>query len=225
MTEEQYKARIAELEAMVAERDAKIERLENPEFPKAATGCGALLYYCDKNNVPHVLFSKRGTAHGEGTGISGGGFFEIKKASPYVPGEAPLRHWQECYRELCEEFRDPGQDEDKNDTFEQVMAKATLFTSMVPVHTFERLAFDLDSFVVATPKDPFNAAHDCKFFGYEVTEEAAKAIMAIPSNDERPETVAVAITSVGINFVLENLFHQHEAEPIMKLVKRLRVYL
>ncbi|MDE0723379.1 MAG: hypothetical protein OSB62_01610 [Alphaproteobacteria bacterium] len=214
MNEQQMQARIAELEA-------ENERLKNPKFPKAATGCGALIHFRDASGIQHILFSKRGTEHGTGWGISGGGFFEISKAKPYKGGEEVLRHWKECYRELCEEFRDAGTTEDKNDTFEQVMAKASLFTRLVPLHMFECYAKEIDSFVIQTPDDPFNDYHDCNFYSYEVSADVAAQIMVIQGNDERPETAAVPVTAGNVHEVIDGLFHKHEAEPILRLVKAL----
>ncbi|MEC9292519.1 MAG: hypothetical protein VX730_08975 [Pseudomonadota bacterium] len=212
MTEEQLKARIAELEA-------KVDALENPEWPKAAPGCGALFYYITDDDEAFVLLSRRGTEHGEGYGITGGGFYSVKKATPYSLGSPVLTHELECFRELCEEFRDPGQNEDESDTLEQVMAKATAFTSLVPKKRFTEHAERLCGFVVQTPNDPHNQYHDCNFFAFQVTEKVAMQLMAIPANAERPETVAVPIEEEALVDVTCALFHKHEAVPIVQLLQ------
>lgn len=208
-------ARIQALEARIRELEAENNALKNPMWPKAAPGCGALFYYRDAEGRPYILFSQRGHAHGSGLGITGGGFVAVKKAQIYRWDEAPLSHEEECYRELCEEFRDPGQDENEDDTFADVVAKATAFTDLVPYDAFHRKAHRLAGFVVQTTDA--NKYHDCNFFGYEVGEDVAKAIMALPSNDERPETVALLAADGLMDDIVPKLFHAHEAVPIAKL--------
>ncbi len=219
---------VAEARATIQTLEAEVERLKNPAWPKAAPGCGVLLHYTDADGQPFILYSERGTEHGKGYGITGGGFFSVKKALPYPKDyiksavhNVVLTHEQEAFRELCEEFRDQGQDENENDTFEEVQGKATAFVNILTFSRFFHLSERICGFVVRTPHDPHNQYHDCNFFSCEVSEGEAQALLAIPGNAERPKTVALPANKASMEHVIERLFHAHEAEPIKLLAQYL----
>lgn len=187
-------------------------------YEKAAPGVGVLLYFRDTDNTHKVIVSLRGKIVGEGYGVTGGGFVDCNRIIQKSIGTISF-DYDQAYRELCEEFADAGAHVDEGMSLKEAKAIAKDFVKALPYEVFRQRHVTLSSVSVRT--DDSNKIHHSVFLACEVSQHAAREILAIAGNNERLGSEAVTIGSQKYTQVLSDLYHQHERVAFQALEARL----